>query len=112
MKIPLDISRSAQENAAIYYDRAKKMREKTEGTEKAVEETRKELGKFEAVAEKKPKMKRKAQWYEKFHWFISSDGFLVIGGGMPSRTSCSTRNTLRMRMFFSMLMCMALLLWL
>jgi predicted ribosome quality control (RQC) complex YloA/Tae2 family protein len=80
VKAPLDLNSSAQENAAMYYEKAKKMREKAEGTERAIEETRKELEKFEAVVEKKPRMKRKAQWYEKFHWFISSDGFLVIGG--------------------------------
>ena len=29
---------------------------------------------------KKQKSKRKQDWYEKFHWFISSEGFLCIGG--------------------------------
>ena len=80
MKVPLDLNSSAQENAASYYEKAKKMREKAGGTEKAIEETTMELEKLEVVVEKKPKMKRKLQWYEKFHWFISSDGFLVIGG--------------------------------
>jgi predicted ribosome quality control (RQC) complex YloA/Tae2 family protein len=80
VKVPLDLNSSAQENAARYYERGKKMREKAEGTERAIEDTKNELEKFEAVVGKKPRMKRKAQWYEKFHWFISSDGFLVIGG--------------------------------
>lgn len=80
MKVPLDINRSAQENAAAYYERAKKLREKVAGVQKAIGESKKELEKFEEVVEKKPKMKRKKQWYEKFHWFVSSDGFLVIGG--------------------------------
>ena len=30
--------------------------------------------------EKKLVKKRKRQWFEKFHWFFSTDGFLVIGG--------------------------------
>jgi len=80
VKVPLDIGRSAQENAAGYYERAKKFREKAEGVERAIDNTKEELEKFESVAEKRPKIRRKAQWYEKFHWFISSDGFLVIGG--------------------------------
>jgi predicted ribosome quality control (RQC) complex YloA/Tae2 family protein len=71
---------SAQENAAVYYERAKGMRKKAEGAEGAVEETRKELEKAERVVERKPKIRRKKQWYEKFHWFFSSDGFLSIGG--------------------------------
>lgn len=80
MKVVLDVNSSAQENAARYYEEGKRMKGKAEGTEKAIEETKKELEKFEAPAEKKPKMRRKSQWYEKFHWFVSSDGFLVIGG--------------------------------
>ncbi|NYZ79292.1 DUF814 domain-containing protein [Candidatus Micrarchaeota archaeon] len=80
MKVSLDLNSSAQENAALYYEKGKKMKEKIEGTEKAIEDTKKELEKFEAVVEKMPRMKRKRQWYEKFHWFVSSNGFLVIGG--------------------------------
>jgi hypothetical protein len=30
-------------------------------------------------APEKPKRRRR-KWFEKFHWFLSSDGFLVIGG--------------------------------
>lgn len=80
MRVPLDLRSTAQDNAAVYYDRAKKLREKAEKAERAVEESRKELGKLVEVVEKKPRMRRKKQWYEKFHWFVSSDGFLVIGG--------------------------------
>jgi predicted ribosome quality control (RQC) complex YloA/Tae2 family protein len=80
VKVILDLNSSAQENAARYYEEGKRMKEKLEGGEKAIEETKDELDKFEAVVEKKPRMKRKAQWYEKFHWSVSSDGFLVIGG--------------------------------
>ena len=80
MKVTLDLNSSTQENAALYYEKGKKMKEKIEGTEKAIDDTKKELEKFEAVVEKAPRMKRKMQWYEKFHWFVSSDGFLVIGG--------------------------------
>ena len=80
MKVPLDLGKSAQENAAFYYERAKKMREKVEGVERAIEESRKELEEQERVVEKRPRIRRKMQWYEKFHWFFSSEGFLVIGG--------------------------------
>jgi predicted ribosome quality control (RQC) complex YloA/Tae2 family protein len=80
VKVIVDLNSSTQENAARYYEEGKRMKEKAEGGEKAIEDTKKELDKFEAVVEKKPRMKRKAQWYEKFHWFVSSDGFLVIGG--------------------------------
>ena len=29
---------------------------------------------------KRPNIEIKREWYEKFRWFISSEGFLVIGG--------------------------------
>lgn len=76
MKVVLDLRKSAQENAAEYYQTAKKLREKVAGVEKAIEESRKVRKK----TVKKPGVRRKKQWYEKFHWFVSSDGFLVIGG--------------------------------
>jgi len=82
MRIILDLSKSAQENAAYHYERAKKLREKIKGAGEAIEKTKKELEIFKRESEKKPgvKIKREKEWYEKFHWFFSSDGFLVIGG--------------------------------
>jgi predicted ribosome quality control (RQC) complex YloA/Tae2 family protein len=81
MKIVLDLKKSAQENAAHYYEEAKKLRGKAEGTKEAIVKTKEELKVLEAEP-KKPevKIKRKREWYEKFHWFFSNDGFLVIGG--------------------------------
>lgn len=77
MRVAVDINKSAQENAAAYYERAKKLRGKAEGAERAVEKTRGSMGR---EVKEKPRIRRKEQWYEKFHWFVSSDGFLVIGG--------------------------------
>ncbi|MFX0073130.1 MAG: NFACT RNA binding domain-containing protein, partial [Candidatus Hermodarchaeota archaeon] len=64
----------------------KKSDKKIKGTITAMEETKKDLenllikkGSIEMEIDfliKKPKKK----WYEKFRWFESSDGFLVIGG--------------------------------
>lgn len=33
-----------------------------------------------AAAAGPPKVLRKAAWYERFHWFISSENYLVISG--------------------------------
>lgn len=82
MQIELDITKTAQANAARYYELAKKYRQKAEGAAKAISETEKKL----AALEKKhkeapaPKKKREREWYEKFRWFFSSSGALVLAG--------------------------------
>lgn len=80
----LDIRKSIDENAAVYFEKAKKAKRKLEGAKRFVEKTKEQLEKFEeeekteAKKEEKPKLEKK--WYEKFRWFYSSDGFLCIGG--------------------------------
>ena len=83
----LNLKQSAQENAADYYEKAKKAKDKIEGIKKAMEQTMVKLEKARLEALKKMEaaskplpLKRKKEWYEKFRWFISSEGFLVIGG--------------------------------
>jgi len=83
----LDLKKTVQKNAAEYYSRAKKARMKIEGLQTARKETQEKIErarllmveKTEKVSEPQPKEQRR-EWYEKFHWFCSSDGFLVIGG--------------------------------
>jgi len=84
----LDLTRSIQANAANYYERAKKTGRKLEGAEKALRETQTKIQELQQRLKEKteevleavsPKRKERA-WYEKFRWFHSSDGFLVIGG--------------------------------
>ena len=82
----LDISAelSVPQNAQRYYDKAKEMLRKREGAKAALETTLKlkEGGATPARRRSDPqrRRKRKARWYERFRWFNSSDGFLVIGG--------------------------------
>ncbi len=85
-RLTLDITKSIEENASLYYEKAKKMKKKGEGAKKAIDVHLKKLEKLEKerkVSEekeaKKP-LKTEKKWYEKFHWFTSSEGFLVIGG--------------------------------
>jgi len=84
-KIPLDIRLTAQDNAARAYDQAKKSEGKIKGAQIQIERTKAKLEKLEvSIAE--PEVKRgpvrirKKRWYEKFRWFISSEGYLVLGG--------------------------------
>ena len=87
-KLVLDLSKNIDENASSYFEKAKKIKKKIEGAEKALEGNLKKLqelaGKKEKEILEKSKeerlKERKQEWYEKFRWFISSKGFLVVGG--------------------------------
>lgn len=85
--ITLDINKSLEQNAALYYDKAKKIKKKIEGAKKSIEEAKRQLEKLEKEKAKDDSKKEQAtaitakkEWYEKFRWFVSSEGFLVIGG--------------------------------
>ncbi len=87
VEIRINTKKSLEQNASEYFEKAKKARKKIEGVKEALKrfEQQKEklLAKQESAlkkAEKIEKPKRKKEWYEKFHWFISSEGFLCIGG--------------------------------
>ena len=86
MKIALDVSKSLEKNAEKYFEKAKKARKKIEGAKEAVERIKKKLEtamkkeEKELEKEKNKPAPRKKHWYEKFRWFITSDGFLVVGG--------------------------------
>ncbi|MBI2581143.1 DUF814 domain-containing protein [Candidatus Woesearchaeota archaeon] len=94
MKLVIDVRNSVEANAAVYFEKAKKARKKLEGAKAALEKTqqklrqlisRKEIAdKMFAVEaeEKKTAAARNQQkeWFEKFRWFVSSEGFLCIGG--------------------------------
>ena len=87
-RLVLDLTKSIDANAAVYFEKAKKIKKKIEGAEKAINESLKKLKGLEEKREKitlekskEEKFKeRKHEWYEKFRWFTSSEGFLVIGG--------------------------------
>jgi len=98
--VEIDFRKSAEENAAKYYEDAKWARAKIKGAEAALDVTEKRLetAKNEASEsveclemnkavivddesqppEKQKKIKKR--WYEYYRWFVSSDGFVVIAG--------------------------------
>ena len=81
MKLELDFTKTVDQNAADYYNKAKKTRNKLGGIEKAIKETLKLIEK--EIANESPlpskKIQRKKEWYESFHWMFV-DGHLIIGG--------------------------------
>ena len=86
--LALDLTKSIDENAAVYFERAKKIKKKIEGAKTALDENLQKLRQLEQKKEKAAaksqelgiRDERKREWYEKFRWFRSSEGFLVIGG--------------------------------
>jgi len=91
MRITLDLKKSLEENASDCFEKAKKAKKKIKGAEEAVGRLKKKLAQEEKRVKEaedkrqereaeKQKPKRKQEWYEKFRWFFSSEGFLVIGG--------------------------------
>ncbi|GAB6102407.1 ribosome rescue protein RqcH [Thermococcus atlanticus] len=87
-KVKLYLEKSLGENAELYYEKAKKARHKLEGAKIAHENTKRKLREIEELIEEEMKKelnvkrleKRKKRWFEKFRWFLSSEGFLVLGG--------------------------------
>jgi predicted ribosome quality control (RQC) complex YloA/Tae2 family protein len=79
-EVELDVRLSVHQNSQVYYDRAKKMSAKIKGALEAIEETKKLSEKERPLEPKRKPEKPRQKWYEQFRWFISSDGFLVIGG--------------------------------
>jgi len=85
--IPLDIRYSLTENVnKYYYDKSKKAKRKIPGAKETIERFKKIVDEekekeIKKKSEQTQKFKRrKREWFEKFRWFYSSDGYLVIGG--------------------------------
>ena len=94
----LALRKSLFDNANEYYERGKQAKEKAQGAQSALNDSKKKLGEIEkelkeaeelkslkpaqiveALAKRKEAQANK-QWYEKFRWFTTSDGFLVVAG--------------------------------
>ena len=86
--IRIDANSTIPENAEVYYEKAKKAKKKIKGVNIAIGKTRKEIEKvtskkeiaMERITLPQRRVKKELKWYEKFRWFLSSDGLLVIGG--------------------------------
>jgi predicted ribosome quality control (RQC) complex YloA/Tae2 family protein len=83
MELKLSINKTVEQNAETYFEHAKKFKKKIPGIKKIVQSYQNKLSDAESLHSqpqvlKEPK--RKAEWFEKFRWFISSDNYLVIGG--------------------------------
>jgi predicted ribosome quality control (RQC) complex YloA/Tae2 family protein len=85
MEVEIDLRKSLTENANHYFELSKKAKKKLVGLEESIKliekkifELKREKTAFEGI--KKIELKRKKNWFEKFHWFFTSNNFLVIAG--------------------------------
>lgn len=87
-RIMIDSKKPIPENAEVYYEKGKKAKRKIKGVLLAIERTKKELDRVEKKKEialervmlPQKRVKKELKWFEKLRWFLSSDGYLVIGG--------------------------------
>ena len=101
-EIELDPSVGVEKNANRLYTEAKRIRDKKEGAQAAIEDTREDLEDVkrrreeweaddddedggeeterEYIKMSSVPVRRDEKWYERFRWFRTSDGFLVLGG--------------------------------
>ena len=96
LRFGLDLRRDLFANAARFYERGKRAKRKLKGARAALEESRRKLEEVgarlrevevskkvkpvEALEELAKRKFKPKKWFEKFRWFVSSDGFLVVAG--------------------------------
>ncbi len=85
LSIKLDIRKNVMQNANNYYELSKHSKEKLHGAQKALNITKGQLAKLDvkAKSQKKQEPKRRIMkhfWFEKYHWFITTEGNIVVGG--------------------------------
>jgi predicted ribosome quality control (RQC) complex YloA/Tae2 family protein len=86
LELLLDVRKGARENVARLFSESKDSAGKAARTAAQLDETRRTIERLEREGlpgELAPGGKRRArrkQWFEKYRWFISSDGNVVVGG--------------------------------
>ena len=83
--IDVDFTKTASENASRYYNQAKKLSLKINRGKEMLKTLESKLSVMKGEVEvlqisRRPKIRRKRKWFERFRWFFSTEGFLVIGG--------------------------------
>jgi predicted ribosome quality control (RQC) complex YloA/Tae2 family protein len=96
LSFALSLRKNLYENAAEFYDRGKRAKQKMTSVVVALEDSRKKLSDIEkrlgevealktaapaeAIEELASRKVESKEWFEKFRWFNSSEGFLVVAG--------------------------------
>jgi predicted ribosome quality control (RQC) complex YloA/Tae2 family protein len=82
-EVALDFRKSVAENAERKYTESKKIQDKLRGAEEAIQQTEhalQTLKESKVVVKKKQRIHEKHWWFERFRWFISSEGNIIVAG--------------------------------
>ena len=98
-KIKINTKASLQSIASILFNEAKKQYSAINSIEEIKTKTEKRLEKLQNKTENEKdtilvSKIRKKNWYERYRWFFTSDGFLVIGGRDAASNSAVVRKHL------------------
>ncbi len=96
LRFSISLRKNIYENAAEYFERGKKAKQKAQSARAALEDTKKQLERreyelksaeelkstkpAEVIAELSKSRVEPKEWYQKFRYFMSSEGFLVVAG--------------------------------
>ncbi len=96
LRFSLGLRKTLFENAAEFYDRGKKAKQRSVGALAALEHSQKQLVEIQADLNEAERLKslkpaevleelskrrvESKEWFEKFRWFTSSEDFLVVAG--------------------------------
>lgn len=83
-RVLIDLRKSAHANASAYFNKRGAISEKLSRTEEKETSVIKKVDKEAHAVKQKSQMtiqeRRKTWWFERFHWFITSENYLVIAG--------------------------------
>ena len=98
MEISLDFRKNVSENADKKYEESKKIQEKLNGALEAIGQTKQQLttNKDIKVEEKTKKVTHERQWwFERFRWFLSTEGNIVVAGRDASSNDAVVKKYLK-----------------
>lgn len=98
--VTLDLDRSLRASAQSFFEESKRIRGKLEGAELALKETERKLATASPLPSVRrpsvePRTRRKTHWFERYRWFVSSEGAVVVGGRDASSNDLLVRRHLK-----------------
>jgi len=98
-KIKINTESSLQSIASVLFNEAKKQSAAISSIQAVKEKTEKKLEKFQSKTESEKDLIivseiRKKNWYERYRWFFTTDGYLTIGGRDAASNSAVVRKHL------------------
>ena len=73
IEVTIDTNKSPEANGSMYFDNAKELERKAKRTAEVILEKPKKIKKQKII-------KQKMDWFEKYRWFITSEGEVALGG--------------------------------